>query len=125
MMQQELQKVHSGAASGRRALVLRIQDFIEDRLPDPELTPREIAAAQHISLRYLHKLFETQDRTVASWIRHRRLERVRRDLEDPVSHERPVSAIGVRWGFPDPASFNRVFRSKYGVPPGEYRRRCA
>jgi AraC-like DNA-binding protein len=61
---------------------------------------------------------------VAGLIRERRLERCRRDLADPGLAEIPVRAIAFRWGFPDPARFNRVFRREYGIAPGEYRRLC-
>jgi hypothetical protein len=47
----------------RHVLLLRVQAFIEERLGDPALSPGMIAAANHISLRYLHKLFEPQSRT--------------------------------------------------------------
>jgi AraC-like DNA-binding protein len=107
----------------QRALLVRIQTFIEARLGDPDLTPRSIAAAHYISIRYLHKLFETEQTTVADWIRRRRLERCRRDLLDPACRSAPVGAIGMRWGFRDAARFSRVFRAAYGAPPGEYRER--
>lgn len=80
-----------------------------------------IAAAHHISVRYLHRLFEAEDKTVASWIRGRRLERSRLDLLDPALAGRPVSAIGARWGFTSAIHFSRAFRAVYGLPPGEYR----
>jgi AraC-like DNA-binding protein len=108
--------------SRQRALVLRIHAFLEEQLADPELSPRVIAAAHFISVRYLHKLFETQGTTVVAWIRQRRLDRCRRDLLDPGLQTLPVSAIGARWGFIDAVHFNRVFRAAYGIPPGEYRR---
>lgn len=111
--------------ASRRTLLLRIHGFIEERLGDPLLAPPLIAAAHHISLRYLHKLFESEGRTVSAWIRARRLERCRHDLLDPALAAKPVSAIGSRWGFPDPAYFSRVFRECYGAPPGEYRRSSA
>jgi AraC-like DNA-binding protein len=107
----------------RRALLLRIRASIEERLGDPGLTPRSIAAGHYISIRYLHKLFESEQTTVADWIRRRRLERCRRDLLDPAHRATPVSAIGMRWGFRDAAHFNRVFRAAYSLPPGEYRER--
>jgi AraC-like DNA-binding protein len=107
----------------RRALLLRIRASIEERLGDPELTPRSIAAAHYISIRYLHKLFEPEQTTVADWIRRRRLERCRRDLLDPAHRATAVSAIGMRWGFRDAAHFNHVFRAAYSLPPGEYRER--
>jgi AraC-like DNA-binding protein len=107
----------------QRVLLLRIRAFIEEWLGDPELSPRSIAAAHYISIRYLHKLFEPEQITVADWIRRRRLERCRRDLLDAAHRTTPVNAIGTRWGFRDAAHFNRVFRAAYGAPPGEYRDR--
>jgi AraC-like DNA-binding protein len=107
--------------SQRRVLLQRVHAFIEQHLGDPELSPETIAAAHHVSVRYLYKLFEAQGQGVAGQIRVRRLERCRRDLLDPGLHARPVSAIGARWGLPDPASFSRAFRAAYGVAPGEYR----
>jgi AraC-like DNA-binding protein len=72
-------------------------------------------------VRYLHKLFETEQATVADWVRRRRLERCRRDLLDPgLSHE-AASTIADRWGFTSAAHFSRAFRAEYGLPPGEYR----
>jgi AraC-like DNA-binding protein len=105
----------------RRALLAGVQAFIDRRLADPELSPSAIAAANHISLRYLHKLFETQHTTVAGWIRQRRLERCRQDLLDPALRHWSVSAIAGRWGLTNAAHFSRLFRAAYGLPPAEYR----
>jgi AraC-like DNA-binding protein len=108
-------------ATRRRALLASVQSFIDQRLGDAELTPSVIAAAHHISLRYLYKLFETEQATVAGWIRQRRLERCRRDLLDPTLGDWSVIAIAARWGFTNGAHFSRVFRAAYGLPPAEYR----
>ena len=112
-------------ASRRRALLLGVYAFIEERLGDPGLAPAGIAAAHHISLRYLHRLFEDEHVTVADWIRTRRLERCRRDLLDPALRQQPVGAVAARWGLTSPAHFSRLFRAAHGVPPGEYRRQHA
>jgi AraC-like DNA-binding protein len=108
-----------------RVLTWRVKTFIEDRLGDPQLSPDHIAAAHHISRRYLYRIFEAQQTTVGSWIRTRRLEHCRRDLSDPALSRRPVSGIGVRWGFVDATHFARAFKREYGVTPSEYRRICA
>jgi AraC-like DNA-binding protein len=105
-----------------RVLLRRVHAFVEEHLGDTGLAPATIAAAHHISLRHLHRLFASQDTTVAAWIRHRRLERCRRDLSDPALLGRSVSTIAARWGLPDPAHFSRLFRHAYGLPPAEYRR---
>jgi AraC-like DNA-binding protein len=109
------------ADSAHRTLMLRITAFIEEHLGNPDLSPQLIAAAHHISLRQLHKLFHGTGTTVGGWIRQRRLERCGRDLRDPALAGRPVAAIGARWGYPDPAHFSRLFKSAYGVGPRDYR----
>ncbi|MBB1255004.1 helix-turn-helix domain-containing protein [Streptomyces alkaliterrae] len=108
----------------RRNLLLRIRAFVERHLGDPRLTPGAIAAAHHLSTRQLHRLFKEEEMTVASLIRHRRLERVRRDLADPACRTTPIHAIAARWGFPAMAHFSRAFRAEYGMPPSEYRWRA-
>jgi AraC-like DNA-binding protein len=106
----------------QRALLRRVEAFIEARLGDPALSPSMIAAAHYISPRSLYKLFEAEQRGVAGWIRQRRLERCRRDLLDPALADRPVSAIAARWGLTNAGHFSRAFRAVYGVSPVEYRR---
>jgi AraC-like DNA-binding protein len=109
------------AGTRQRMLLMRIRTFIDQHLDDVDLSPPTIAAAHHISLRHLHKLFEGEEVTVAGWIRRRRLERCRQDLQDPALWDRPVSAIGARWGFANPVYFSRLFRRTYGIPPARYR----
>lgn len=110
--------------SRERTLLLRVHVFIDAHLSDPGLDPGLVAAAHYISVRYLYRLFQTQGTTVAAWIRHRRLERCRKDLADPALGAVPVSAVAARWGLPDSAHFSRLFRRTYGLPPAEYRRSC-
>ncbi|MFC4122571.1 helix-turn-helix domain-containing protein [Nonomuraea zeae] len=103
------------------ALFLRITTFIESRLGDPLLDPAAIAAAHHISTRYLHKLFHSEGTSVSVWIRERRLGRCRRDLLDPLLRDRSVSTIAARWGFVNAAHFSRLFKAVYGHSPRECR----
>jgi AraC-like DNA-binding protein len=109
-----------------RALLAEVHAFIDRRLGDARLSNTEIAAAHHISLRLLHKLFEDHGTSPGRWIRERRLECCRRDLLDPAHNDLPASVIAWSWGFASAAHFSRVFRAAYGHPPGEYRRlrRC-
>ncbi|MFW3168828.1 helix-turn-helix domain-containing protein [Geodermatophilus sp. CPCC 206100] len=103
----------------------RILLWIEHRLGDPGLSPDAIAAAHHISTRYLHKVFQQQALTVAGYVRARRLELVHRDLGDPARRAEPVSAVARRWGIPDPSHLSKAFRSRYGTSPREHRERAA
>ncbi len=110
------------AESQDRTALLRIHAFIEQHLGEMDLDPGLVAAAHHISLRQLHRLFETQNTTVAAWIRQRRLERCRKDLADPALHSVAVGAVGARWGLAEAAHFSRLFRAAYGLAPTEFRR---
>ncbi|MFG3016822.1 helix-turn-helix domain-containing protein [Streptomyces cinerochromogenes] len=107
--------------SHQQTLVARIHAFIQAHLSDPQLTPRTIAAAHHISVSYLHRLFQHGEETVAASIRRQRLQRACRDLADPAQRTVPIHAIAARWGFPRAADFTRAFRSAYGLPPTDYR----
>jgi AraC-like DNA-binding protein len=109
----------------QRALLLRMHAFIEDQLADPDLTPATIADAHHVSIRYLYKLFEGEQASVAGLIKERRLERCRRDLMDPSLGDMPVGAIAASWGLLNPTHFSRAFRAAYGVSPVEYRQLSA
>lgn len=105
----------------QRSLMLRVKDYIDQRLSEPTLGPAQIAAAANISTRYLHKLFEAEHHTVSLYIRGLRLERARRDLLDPRLAGRAVTAIAYSNGFGDLSGFNRAFRAAYGASPTELR----
>lgn len=106
--------------SHQRTLTLRIRSYIAAHLHDPDLTPGVVAAAHHISVSHLHRLFQAGGVTVSAWIRQQRLERACRDLADPTLR---VHRIAEQWGFTHPAVFTRAFRTAYGIPPSEYRTR--
>lgn len=111
----------TAAPAGRKPLMAEVVSYIERHLSDADLTPKHIAAENHISTRYLYKLFHEESVTVTGWIRARRLEQCRRDLRDPARRDRSIGVIAARWGFTDPANFSRVFRNAYGISPREYR----
>ncbi|MEV6975987.1 helix-turn-helix domain-containing protein [Kitasatospora sp. NPDC093806] len=106
--------------TGAAELLCRIRAHIEQNLADPDLSPESIARAQHISVRYLHKLFQQDGMTVGQWVRRRRLEACRRELERPSRRQTSVSAVAHRWGFVSHSHFSRAFRDAFGVSPREW-----
>ncbi|MFH8381816.1 AraC family transcriptional regulator [Kitasatospora sp. NPDC018058] len=110
----------------QRALMENVRTFIRRNLHDPELSPSVIAAAHHISVSYLHRVFtrQSQGETVAAWVRGQRLEQARRDLADPALRAMPVHVLAARWGIPRASDFTRAFRAAYGIPPSEHRRQA-
>ena len=100
-----------GAPSSDPVLRDRILGYIEARLADRDLTPAKVAAAHHLSVRRLHKLFEDEPLTVAALIRRRRLDRCHADL---AGGGRTVASVAGRWGFADAAHFSRLFKATFG-----------
>jgi AraC family transcriptional regulator, positive regulator of tynA and feaB len=105
------------ATSHRAATLRRVHEFIESRLEDETLTPAVIARANRVRVRYLNKLFAREGSSLSRWVRMRRLERCRLELEDPRSVARRISDIAYAHGFKNVSHFNRLFRARFGSSP--------
>ena len=99
----------------------RILADMRTHLGDPGLSPAEVAARHHISVRYLHRLLQREGLRFGEWVRRNRLESTRRELADPARTTTPVAAIARRWGFTDAAHFSKAFRAAYGLSPRDWR----
>ncbi|MGW0662935.1 helix-turn-helix domain-containing protein [Streptodolium elevatio] len=105
----------------RSAQLPRMLDFVRRNLGDPDLSPRAVAEAFDVSLRYVELVFREGGRSPARFIRESRLDEARRMLADPRQRHRPIAAIGRSVGIESPSAFARAFRSRYATTPREYR----
>ncbi|ONI87876.1 hypothetical protein ALI144C_08035 [Actinosynnema sp. ALI-1.44] len=103
------------------ALFREISAFILRELADPQLSPDRIASSHHISVRYLHQIFQRHGATPTAFVTEERMRRCRRDLADPAHTHLTIAAIANRWGYPHPDRFSRAFRATTGMTPSEYR----
>jgi AraC-like DNA-binding protein len=117
---QQLDVEPAGLPGADRVLLLRVQRFIRWHLAEPDLTPGAVARAHHISVRYLHRLFEQEGITVGRWIRRLRLEECRRELAG--ADAQSVGGVVRRWGFTGTSHFGRAFRREYGTSPTQWLR---
>lgn len=104
----------------RLTLQLRILEYARTHLSDPELTAEQIAAAHFISVRYLYRVLAADGISLSDWIRTRRLEACRHDLETSPPTT-TIAAIARCHGFSDMSSFSRAFRAEYGLSPSQWR----
>ena len=102
-------------------LAEQILTYSLGRLADPSLSPESVARAHHVSVRYLYKILQQRDVTLASWIRRHRLERIRRDLADPTLADRSVASIAAEWGVLDATHISRALRAEFGQSAVEIR----
>lgn len=101
--------------------LLRVKQYIDAHLDDPDLSPAMIASANRISLRYLHCLFEPESTTVLQYVIKERLLRCHRELSNPKMSRRTITDIALSWGFHSATHFGRRFREQFGVSPVEFR----
>lgn len=99
-----------------------IQHYVVRRLDDPALSPETVALHFRISTRQLHKLFAAGGESFGRWTQARRLERAHAALADPAFARRSIAEIAFDSGFADASHFSRVFRGRYGLAPGDWRR---
>lgn len=99
----------------------RICRTIEARLTDPELSAIDIARSEHLSARYLQKLFASAGTTFGEYVKKRRLDRCRIDLSNLSLKHLTISELCFRWGFNDAANFSRAFHLEFGISPKGYR----
>jgi hypothetical protein len=118
----EVPRAHAERSSLATAHRIRIVNYIEAHLHDPELTPTRVADACKMTPRYLHHLFSDEDETVARYILRRRLEACAQALVSSTQRGRTVTSIAFDYGFNSPTHFGRVFRSKFDMTPREYQR---
>lgn len=91
-----------------------IQKFIDANFHCRELTPSLIAERFKISSRYLHRLFEDEQHSVAKTIISTRLGNAMRIL---ASEKHSIKQVAFRCGFKDVSHFSRTFKKRYALNP--------
>jgi AraC-like DNA-binding protein len=105
----------------RVAVKQRILRSIDLAIGHPLLGPTFLAAKHHLSLRYLHGLFEDGE-SVGRTILHRRLDLCRAMLESPEGARLTIAQIAERHGFVSGAHFSHAFKARFGMTPRDARR---
>ncbi|MEU8134273.1 helix-turn-helix domain-containing protein [Streptodolium elevatio] len=105
----------------RGAQLLRMKDFAMRQLADPDLSPKLLAAAFDVSVRYVELVFRESGVSPSRFIREARLAEARRMLADPRQRHRSIAAIGRSVGIENASVFARIFRARYEATPREYR----
>jgi len=108
-----------GSSAAAPALRAQIEAWINRNLFDVEITPGKIASAHGVSVRTVHRVFESDSESLSGYVRGRRLARARQELS--AHRSLPISTIARRLGFTDSSHFTRAFKDRYGLSPRQYR----
>lgn len=94
--------------------------YIKDHFTEP-IRLKQLADCCNISPNYFHKIFTTALKTTPA--HYISLLRMNAALPLLLNNEHNIKEIAYKLGFYDDAYFSRVFKSHYGITPGEYRKK--
>ncbi|UFZ01811.1 AraC family transcriptional regulator [Bradyrhizobium ontarionense] len=109
------------AATSELASFVTIRNYIDAHLNAHDLSAATLARTFGLSRASLYRLFEPVG-GVASYVRSRRLERVRETIKEPGLLNRRIAPVAYGNGFKSIASFNRAYRQAFGESPRQSRR---
>ncbi|WAC74618.1 helix-turn-helix domain-containing protein [Roseateles sp. SL47] len=106
----------------RDAQSARVKAYIEERLPDADLSVESIARGCGLSMRSLQRIFaDDPEGPVSAFIWRRRVERCAVSLRDSKNAGRSITDIAMSWGFANSSHFSRLFRETFGLTPRVFR----
>lgn len=98
--------------------------FIDEHIRSEDLCPEWLAREVGMSTRGLYRMFAKKGLVVARYIKNRRLDLCAESLRQARA-EQKLSVLGYSWGFSDSSYFSTAFKSRFGISPGEYRKKHA
>nr|MDP5192895.1 helix-turn-helix domain-containing protein [Neobacillus sp. 179.-C4.2 HS] len=118
-LQNQNQMLLNTSNKGQNERLTDIIDYIQSNYREP-LSLEEVASIHYLSIPYLSKFFKKQTgKTFSQYLNEIRLAHAVNEL---VNSDKPITRIALDNGFPNLASFNRVFNESYQIKPVEYRK---
>jgi AraC-like DNA-binding protein len=105
----------------RSVRLAAIKADIIANLHDGDLNATIVATRHRMTVRYLHKLFQTDGITYTEFVLGQRLARAYGVLRSPLQTHRAISTVAFELGFNDLSYFNRAFRRRYHATPSDVR----
>lgn len=100
-------------------VLLRARRYIHTSLSDTGLDTTAIAAAAHVSVKHLQRLFRNQDTTVMRHVWYVRLQHAQRLLTATQTLRPSVQEVAWQCGFATAAHFSRAYRAEFGICPSQ------
>ena len=98
----------------------RILRYIRENFASPSIYAESIAKANDVSANTVYQLVrESTGRSLGDYIESLRLERASELLK---TTDLPVMEIAAQCGWSVPATFYRVFKQSFGIPPTQFRK---
>lgn len=123
LQQKAPQRNDSPAYTRRRAVVERVQEYLEQH-PDEQASITDLCALTHVSRRTLQYSFESVlGISPLRYLRVSRLNNVRRALLEGLEEGETIAALAASRGFWHPGQFAHDYKELFGENPSETLRR--
>ena len=106
---------------GTKSLQARIQECIDERCAESQLTATDVAASVGVSVRTLHRTLAAAGETYGGHLMEARARTAMRMLSSPLFKRVTTGEIGRRAGFMSGSHFVRVIRARCGQTPKQLR----
>ena len=97
---------------------LRVEDYINRALGNPDLSVARLCRIFGLSRATLYRMFADEG-GVQRYIDARRLDRCFAELHHAPATYGRIRDVAGRWGFHEAADFNRRFKSRFGIRPSD------
>lgn len=121
----EIAKRRGLRAARRAELYARANRLIALRSDESDLAPSEMAHRLKVSTSLLQKIFAERGETVMTRLWDERVNRAVRLLSAPEAADRSITDIAFACGFNDSSHFGRVFATRMGTAPSQWRKQNA
>ena len=105
----------------QRSTLFHVKKYIKKHCDNSELTPEIISQAVGLSVRYMNNLFNTEETSLMRYVAQQRLCLVHSWLSNQRYLHRSITELAIQSGFNNMAHFSRVFKTKYGMSPRQFR----
>ena len=103
----------------------KLAAYIRHHLMDPGLSPEQVARANGISVRYIHRIFQSQGTSFGRWVLEQRLRAARAAIAADKSSAKTLQAIAFDCGFSNQSHFSTSYKELFGETPRVTRERSA
>lgn len=99
-------------------------EFVKDNIGEPGLNAPMVASNIGVSVRSLYRAFSGDSITLSEYVKTQRLEMCV-DYIKAHNGKLNLTEVVYKYGFGSPSYFSTAFKSRYGMTPSDFKKRCA
>ncbi|MEZ5922937.1 MAG: helix-turn-helix domain-containing protein [Hyphomicrobiaceae bacterium] len=124
MTQNSAETPHDDSGRGMmRVWQGKLAVYIRRHMTDSDLSPEHVARAHGISVRYIHRIFQSQGTSFGRWVLEQRLKAAHAAIVADRSNAKTLQTIAFDCGFSNQSHFSTSYKELFGETPRMTRER--